>query len=103
MQKNQQWKGCLWDVYHATYSKCDVKELAYVELSDQFELPIAGIKSKVNGLRTQFNRELAKESKIKSGQNTDELYKSNWVHFGRLNFLRSVLASSKSFDSINAN
>ena len=96
-------RPCLWDVYHATYSKRDVKELAYAELSDQFELPIAEIKSKVNSLRTQFNRELAKESKTKSGQSTDELYKSNWIHFGRLNFLRSVLASSKSFDSINAN
>ena len=33
----------MWDVYHATYSKRDVKELAYAELSDQFELPIAEI------------------------------------------------------------
>ena len=96
-------RPCLWDVDHETYSKRDVKELAYAELSDQFEIPIAEIKSKVNSLRTQFNRELAKESKTKNGQSTDELYKSNWIHFGRLNFLRSVLVSSKSFDSINAN
>ena len=76
-------RPCLWDVYHATYSKRDVKELAYAELSDQFELPIAEIKSKVNSSRTQFDRELAKKSKTKSGQSTDELYKSNWIHFGR--------------------
>ena len=93
----------MWDVYHATHNKRDVKELAYAELSDQFELPIAEIKYKVNSLRTQFNRELAKESKTKSGQSTDELHKSNWIHFERLNFLRSVLASSKNFDSINVN
>ena len=62
-------RPCLWDVYHTTYSKRDVKELAYAELSDQFELPIAEIKSKVK----------------------------------RLNFFRSVLASSKRFDSIHAN
>ena len=30
-------KPCLWDVYHAEYSKRDIKEIAYSEMASNFD------------------------------------------------------------------
>ena len=51
------------------------------------------IKAKINGLRDQLGREV---NKTKSGQSTDELYASSWIHYSRLSFLLPVIKSSKS-------
>ena len=51
-------------------------------------------------LRAQLGRELAKVSKVRSGQSTDELYKSSWVYWERLQFLRPALTPRKSMDSL---
>ena len=65
---------CLLDVYHTDYSKRDVREIAYSEIATWLETYIPSIKTKINGLRAQLRRELAKEKNTKSGQSTDELY-----------------------------
>ena len=61
---------------------------------------IESIKAKTNGLRAQLGREVAKANKAKSGQSTDELYTSSWIHYHRLSFLLPVIKSSKSRDTL---
>ena len=38
---------------------------------------------------------MAKAKSIKSGQSTDELYSSNWIHYDKLTFLVPVTGASK--------
>ena len=91
---------CLWDVYDKTYSKRDVRELAYTALAERFETSVPSIKTKINGLRAQLGREMANEKYTKSGQSTDELYRCSWIHLDRLQFMRPVIGASKSRDTM---
>ena len=68
---------CLWDIHHKDYSKRDLKEIAYSDIAESFDINIASIKTKINNVRTHFRKELSKERSTKSGQSTDELYSSN--------------------------
>ena len=89
---------CLW--HHKDYSKRDLKEIAHSNIAESFDTNIASIKTKINSLRTQFGKELTKERRTKSGQSTDELYSSNWIHFDKLAFLTQVFWASKSRDTV---
>ena len=93
-------KPCLWDVFDKQYTKRDVKEIAYTEIANSLNTNIESIKTKINGLRAQLGREVAKVNKTKSGQSTDELYTSSWIHYDRLSFLLPVIKSSKSKDTL---
>ena len=42
---------------------------------------------KIQSIRTQYSREREKTKKRKSGDGTDDIYQSKWVHFERLIFL----------------
>ena len=61
---------------------------------------ITSIKARINGLRGQLGREVAKVNKTKSGQSTNELYASSWIHYDRLSFLLPAIKSSKSRDTL---
>ena len=61
-----------------------------MEIATSLDTNITSIKAKINSLRTQLGREMAKEKSTKSGQSTDELYASKWIHYDKLNFLRKV-------------
>ena len=43
---------------------------------------------------------MAKEKSTKSGQSTDELYASKWIHYDKLIFLTPVFWASKSRDTL---
>ena len=88
----------MWDIFEKEYTKRDVKEIAYTEIASSLDTNIEPIKVKINrhGLRGQLGREVAKVNKTKSGQSTDELYASSWIHYSRLSFLLPVIKSSKS-------
>ena len=45
-----------------------MKERAYAELTEHFDSSSAIVKAKINALRAQLGREMAKESKATSGQ-----------------------------------
>ena len=97
-------KPCLWNIHDPSYAKRDEKELAYSSIAEQFETTIQAIKAKLNGLRTQFGREMSRERTTKSGQSTEELYHSSWVHFERLKFLVPIIGNSaKSRDILKDN
>ena len=93
-------KPCLWDVFDKEYTKWDAREKAYTEIASSLDTNIESIKAKINGLRAQLGREVAKVNKTKSGQSTDELYASSWIHYDRLSFLLPVIKSSKSRDTL---
>ena len=91
---------CLWDIYHTDYSKRDLKEIAYTEIAISLDTNITSIKANINSLRTQLEREMAKQKNAKSRQRTDELYASKWIHYDKLNFLIPVFGASKSRDTL---
>ena len=76
-----------------------MKERAYAELVEHFDSSSDIVKAKINALREQLGREIAKESKTKSGQATDKKYLSKWMFYEQLKFLRPVMATTKSRDS----
>ena len=45
------------------------------------------VKKKIQSIRTQYSREKQKTRKRKSGDGTDDIYQSEWVHSERLKFL----------------
>ena len=53
-------KSLLWDVFDKEYTKRDVKEIAYTEIASSLDTNIESIKAKINGLRAQHRREVAK-------------------------------------------
>ena len=72
---------CLWDTFHQDYSNRGSREIAYAEIATKLDTTVDSVKTKINGLRAQLAREQAKVNKTKSGQGTDELYESKWVHY----------------------
>ena len=82
------------------YTKQDVKEIAFTEIASSLDTNIESIIAKINGLRAQLGREVVKANKAKSGQSTDELYASSWIHYDRLSFHLPVIKSSKSRDTL---
>ena len=92
---------CLWNIYDPSYSKKDAKEIAYSEIATNLNTTITSVKSKINGLRAQLGREMVKEKTTRSGQSTDELYRSTWPHYDKLFFLIPVIKSAKSRDTMS--
>lgn len=54
---------------------------------------------KINTLKAQLGKEIAKESKTKSGQATSQQYMSKLTFYDKLEFLLPILALAKSRDS----
>ena len=53
-------KPCLWDLFDKEYTKWDAREKAYTEIASSLDTNIESIKAKINGLRAQHRREVAK-------------------------------------------
>ena len=96
-------KPCLWNIYHPDYLERDMKEIGYSEIATALNTTNAFVKTKINGLRAQLGKEITKEKTTKSSQSTDELYKSNWVHYDKLSFLIPVIGAGKSRDTLKRN
>ena len=61
-------KPCLRNIPDPSYAKRDEKELAYSSIAEQLEATIQAIKAKLNGLRTQFGREMSKCLKVRANR-----------------------------------
>ena len=94
-------KPCLWNSFSNEYTKKEVKERAYRELAEHFGSSSAIVKTKINASRKQLGREMAKESKAKSGEATGEKYVSKLMFYEQLKFLRPVMTTTKIRDSIS--
>ena len=90
----------LWDVLHKDYTKRNVKEITYSNLTGVFETEINSFKTIVNGLRAQLGCKLAKEIKTKSERSTDVMYSRIWVHYGHLDFLLPVMRAAENKDAL---
>ena len=91
---------CLWDVLHKNYTKRNVKEITYSNLTDVFEIEINSIKTIFNGQRAQLECKLVKESKRKSEEST---YARIWVYYGHLVFLLPVMRAAENEDALKLN
>lgn len=69
-------------------------------MAAKFETTTDEISRKIHNLRNQFNNELKKVSKKKSGQGTDDLYTSKWPYYKYLLFLQSGLICRSSIGNI---
>ena len=76
----------LWDIKSKVYRDRVKKQNAFTEISEKFS--IEEITRKIHNLRNQFNSELKKATKKKSGDGTDELYISKWPYLNSLIFLQ---------------
>ena len=91
---------CLWDVLHKDYTKRNVKEITYSNVTDVFETEINSIKAIVNGQRAQLECKLVKESKTKSEEST---YTRIWVYYGHLVFLLPVMRAAENEGALKLN
>ena len=91
---------CLWDVLHKYYTKRNVKEITYSNVTDVFETEINSIKTLVNGQRAQLECKLVKESKTKSEEST---YARIWVYYGHLVFLLPVMRAAENEGALKLN
>ena len=91
---------CLWDVLHKDYTKRNVKEITYSNVTDVFETEINSIKTIVNGQRAQLECKLVKESKTKSEEST---YTRIWVYYGHLVFLLPVMRAAENEGALKLN
>ena len=74
--------SCLWDILYKEYTKRNVKEITYSNLTGMFETEINSIKTIINGLRSQLRCKLAKERKTKNEQSTDVTHiMVTWISF----------------------
>lgn len=92
---------CLWDVFCTEYHLKDKRERAYSSIEEELDISVSDIRNKIVGLRSQLARELAKTNSKKSGQGRSECYKSTWVYWDRLQFLKPVMKAGKSRDSLD--
>lgn len=65
-----------------------IKQKLLQEIGDALNISSQEVASKFHSLRTQFNREFAREKKIKSGASSDETYSSKWEYMSSLRFLK---------------
>nr|CAH7753080.1 unnamed protein product [Callosobruchus chinensis] len=66
----------LWDVKSKIYQNRTKKQEALDQIAAKFQTTIEEMTRKIHNLRNQFNSELKKTRKKKSGQSTDEVYLS---------------------------
>ena len=92
---------CLWDIFDKSYYKRDVKERALAAVANKLDVQITDIKSKWNAIRGQSGRELNKVKSSKSRQRADDLYVSQWMFWEKLQFLQSMMKTTKSLDTLS--
>ena len=92
---------CLRVIFDNSYQKQDVKERALAAVANGLGVQIIDIKSKWNAIRGQFGRELSKVKSSKSRQSNDDLYVSQWMFWDKLQFLQSVMKTTKSRDTLS--
>ena len=81
----------LWDMFDTKYTKREVLEIAYKEIAELLEenWTLSEINNKINNLQAQLGRKPRKTKKIKSGQFRDEVHRSTWALWDRMQFLVS--------------
>ncbi|XP_055627901.1 uncharacterized protein LOC129769571 [Toxorhynchites rutilus septentrionalis] len=90
---------CLWNNKMSGYTKPILREKGYSLMVEELNLPhltVADIKAKIKGVRTRYVAEL---TKVRSSENTDDVYEPRLFWFKEANaFLRNV-SISKSYSS----
>ena len=89
-------------MFDSEYRKREVHEVAYKEIAEKLgeNCNLSEIKSKINNLRAQIGRELKKTKNTKREQSRDEVCKSTWGHWDRMQFLVQHLKPGSTADTI---
>lgn len=70
------------------------------EIGIALGVPANDVSAKIHTLRTQFNRECARERKTKSGSSADGNYVSKWEHMSSLQFLKISAVDSVTISNL---
>lgn len=68
----------------------NAKQKSIQQIATELEVEAMEVSAKWQSLRTQFNRELAKTRKAKSGSGIDSVYVPKWEYFKMLLFLQTA-------------
>lgn len=66
----------------------NVKQNLLTEIGEILQADSQEVNAKWHALRTQFNREVSREKKQKSGSSSDDAYVSKWEYMSSLQFLK---------------
>ena len=78
-----------------------MKGRALAAIVNELDVQIIDIKSKWNALQGQFGRELNKVKFSKSRQSTDDLHVNQLMFWDKLQFLKFVMKTTKSRDTLS--
>ena len=93
-------KHSLWDIFFKDYSKCDIKEKALNEISEELSVPTEDIKQKWMSLHAQFGRELKSSiNRVDRAPTNCTLVSRSFMT--RCNFLQPMMKTKKSHDSLD--
>ena len=75
-------------VWRLSFSR---SQRAYSSIEEELNISVSHIRNKIVGVRSQLARELAKTNSKKSGKGRHECYKSTWIYWERLQFLKRCM------------
>lgn len=91
---------CLWNTLDPGYRNGLLRRRALASLATRFEMSVDAVRKKIDNLRTYYRRELGKETEsLILGTHA---YKSHWVHFETLEFLKGHFAKRTSRFSMDS-
>lgn len=93
-------RSSFWDTFNPDYHNREKRSKDVEEIVQAMSVPKKEIIAKWNILRARFSREVHMESKIKSGEATEERYTSKWKFLGMMKFLTRVVQTRKSTDKL---
>lgn len=99
-------KTCLWKKTDPNYHNSNIREAAYTLLLDKYKeydgkATKAMVKSKINNLRTTYNKEYKKvKDSERSGAGIEEVYKPSLWYYDLLSFINDQLPSPASANTI---
>lgn len=89
----------LWDPTHALYKHRFKRADAWREIAENIQMERDEVEKKMKNLVTQFRRELKKSQEKKSGDGTEDAYKSQWFAFSIMLFLADKHKLHKTYDA----
>ena len=75
-------------VWRLSFSR---SQRAYSSIEEELNISVSHIRNKIVGVKSQLARELAKTNSKKSGKGRHECYKSTWIYWERLQFLKRCM------------
>ncbi|XP_055384916.1 uncharacterized protein LOC129614366 [Condylostylus longicornis] len=83
---------CLWNIYSKNYKNIFLKNKAYNLMAKKFKIGPQEVKTKINNLRSNFNREFKKcEDSKRSGAGVEDIYVPQIYWYDEMLFLKDCI------------